>query len=124
MTCPPMCCDSILFKFIFTSIIDPVDSCIIRHQRVDSSLNFAVVFFQCPVDTRRALAENILVMGGTALLPGFKHRLMKELEDLIAKPYYTERLKVRNFKMHTPPGKENYIAWLGGKYHHYFPYHS
>jgi len=69
---------------------------------------------KCPVDTRRALAENIVLMGGTAMLPGFRARLMGELSELILTPKYKDRLGMRAFKLHSPPAKENYVAWLGG----------
>ena len=36
----------------------------------------------CPMDCRRQLASNIVVIGGTAMLPGLKHRLMKEIKHL------------------------------------------
>jgi len=69
---------------------------------------------KCPVDTRRALADNIIITGGTAMLPGFRHRLMSELDDLITLSVYKDNIGVRRFKFHTPPAKENYVAWLGG----------
>ncbi|XP_026325934.1 actin-related protein 10 isoform X2 [Hyposmocoma kahamanoa] len=36
----------------------------------------------CPIDVRRPLAENILVTGGTACMPGLKVRLAQELRHL------------------------------------------
>ncbi|KAI0212711.1 Actin-related protein 10 [Lamellibrachia satsuma] len=67
-----------------------------------------------PVDARKILAENIVVTGGTSMLLGFKARLAEELRDLREKPRYKERLFVDAFKFHSPPAKENYVAWLGG----------
>jgi len=64
------------------------------------------------------LAENIIVTGGTAMLPGFKHRLMTELKDLVATPKYRSQLGISTFKFHSPPGRDNYMAWLGGISHY------
>ena len=64
---------------------------------------------------RKPLAENILVIGGTAMAPGFKARLLDELKHLVQQPKYESRLAVKIFKFHKPPAKENYVAWLGGK---------
>lgn len=69
---------------------------------------------KCPLDTRRTLAENIIVIGGTSMLPGFKHRLMTELQDLVATPKYRPQLGINTFKFHSPPAKDNCVAWLGG----------
>ncbi|KAM9293859.1 actin-related protein 10 [Gastrophryne carolinensis] len=69
---------------------------------------------QCPIDTRKQLAENIVVIGGTAMLPGFLHRLMAEIRYLVEKPKYKETLATKTFKVHTPPAKPNCVAWLGG----------
>jgi len=69
---------------------------------------------ECPIDTRAALAANVLVMGGTAMLPGFMHRLQLELSNLLLKPVYASQLGVKQFRFHRPPSKENYTAWLGG----------
>ena len=71
--------------------------------------------FKAPIDLRKPLAENIVVIGGTALLKGFKHRLLSEVRHLSSTPYYKNLLSVNKFKIHTPLAKENYIAFLGGK---------
>jgi actin-related protein 10 len=68
------------------------------------------------MDTRKTLAENIVVTGGTAMLMGFKHRLMRELNDLAQTEKYKQELGSLTFKFHTPPAKDNYTAWLGGKF--------
>lgn len=70
--------------------------------------------FQCPVDTRRQLAENILLIGGTTMAKGFASRLKSELLHLVNADLYADRLKVRAFKFHAAPSKPNYTAWLGG----------
>ncbi|XP_041351944.1 actin-related protein 10-like [Gigantopelta aegis] len=69
---------------------------------------------ECPIDVRRKLAENIVILGGTAMLPGFYHRLRLELYYLMSQLKYRKQLAVKVFKFHKPPAKENYTAWLGG----------
>lgn len=49
------------------------------------------------------------------MLPGFKKRLVTELHELKSLPKYKERLAIETFKLHSPPAKENYAAWLGGE---------
>lgn len=66
------------------------------------------------VDLRLKLAENILLIGGTAMLPGFKARLKEELETQLKCDRY-KKLNIVEFKFHYPPCKDNYTAWLGGK---------
>lgn len=69
---------------------------------------------QCPIDVRRALAENILVTGGAAAMPGLKARLAEELRYLVTQPPYSERLHIREFKFHSAPAHDNAVAWVGG----------
>ncbi|GFN98961.1 actin-related protein 10 [Plakobranchus ocellatus] len=69
---------------------------------------------KCPIDTRQALASNIVIMGGTAMMPGFYHRIQLELAELLKKPHYANQLGIKQFRFHRPPTKENYTAWLGG----------
>ncbi|XP_017772679.1 PREDICTED: actin-related protein 10 [Nicrophorus vespilloides] len=65
------------------------------------------------LDLRKILAENILVIGGTAMAPGFKSRLKEELYKQLKCTAY-EKLKVNDFKFHSSPSLDNYTAWLGG----------
>lgn len=65
---------------------------------------------------RKPLAENIVLLGGTAMTKGFKARLKQELTSLIKDAKYADKLFSSNFKFHSPPAKENYVAWLGGTY--------
>lgn len=60
------------------------------------------------------MAENILLIGGTAMAMGMQARIQQELIYLASSPQYSEKLKVQTFKFHSPPSKENYTAWLGG----------
>nr|CAD7439363.1 unnamed protein product [Timema bartmani] len=69
---------------------------------------------KCSIDMRRPLAENILLIGGTAMAPGFKARLLAELKHLVLTPKYSSKIALQTFKFHTPPAKDNYVAWLGG----------
>ncbi|KYM99442.1 PREDICTED: actin-related protein 10 [Cyphomyrmex costatus] len=69
---------------------------------------------KCPLDTRRVLAENIILVGGTTMTKGFTSRLKSELLALIESDLYKTKLKVESFKFHTAPSKPNYTVWLGG----------
>lgn len=69
---------------------------------------------QCPIDTRKQLAENLVIIGGTSMLPGFLHRLLAEIRYLVEKPKYKKTLGTKTFRIHTPPAKANCVAWLGG----------
>lgn len=69
---------------------------------------------KCDVDARKELAENILLIGGTASIAGIKPRLKNELMKLIKSDYYKDRLFVENIKFHSAPAKPNFTAWLGG----------
>jgi len=66
------------------------------------------------LDTRLALAENIILIGGTTMTKGFISRLKSELLTLVKSDLYKTKLKVQSFKFHTAPSKPNYTAWLGG----------
>lgn len=68
---------------------------------------------KCPVDVRKHLASNIVVIGGTSMLPGFKHRLLMELKSLVKSNRYESKLHFDQFKFHQLPCKENYASWLG-----------
>ncbi|XP_076756917.1 actin-related protein 10 [Xylocopa sonorina] len=69
---------------------------------------------QCPIDTRRVLAENIILIGGTTMTKGFASRLKSELLTLVKSNLYATKLKIQTFMFHTAPSKPNYTAWLGG----------
>ncbi|XP_011630225.1 actin-related protein 10 [Pogonomyrmex barbatus] len=69
---------------------------------------------KCPLDTRRVLAENIILIGGTTMTKGFASRLKSELLALTESDLYKTKLKIQSFKFHTAPSKPNYTAWLGG----------
>lgn len=68
----------------------------------------------CPVDCRRQLASNIVLVGGTVMLPGFKHRLFQEIKHLTTNSQRYKQLSFAgDFKFHKLPCKENYGNWLG-----------
>ncbi|CAF0902455.1 unnamed protein product [Adineta steineri] len=69
---------------------------------------------QSSLDLRRQFADNILVIGGTAMMPGFLHRLNSELLHLVNISTYVNKLAIKQFHFHLPPSQLNYTAWLGG----------
>lgn len=65
-----------------------------------------------PIDCRRSLAENIIVIGGLANLPGLEHRLFEELKSI--DKYERFRRKIPDkFQFHKAICPKNYISWLG-----------
>lgn len=65
-----------------------------------------------PIDCRRTLGENIIVVGGLSNLPGLEHRLAEELKNIDK----YERFKRKTppiFKFHKPICPRNYVSWLG-----------
>uniref|UniRef100_A0A452G3K1 Actin-related protein 10 n=1 Tax=Capra hircus TaxID=9925 RepID=A0A452G3K1_CAPHI len=77
-----------------------------------SIINLLIMCFS--LNTRKQLAENLVVIGGTSMLPGFLHRLLAEIRYLVEKPKYKKTLATKTFRIHTPPAKANCVAWLGG----------
>lgn len=69
---------------------------------------------KCPLDMRKELAANILLIGGTASALGLTARLKTELLMLIKSDYYKDRLFINEVKFHTAPAKPNFISWQGG----------
>ena len=68
---------------------------------------------QCSIDSRRHLASNIVIIGGTSMLAGFRHRLLMELKALSKSNRYENKLYFDDFKFHTNPCPSNYTGWLG-----------
>nr|XP_023025103.1 actin-related protein 10 [Leptinotarsa decemlineata] len=68
---------------------------------------------QTDIDLRQKLADNLLMIGGTTMTPGFKARLKEELEKQLKCNRYS-KLNIKSFAFHDLPCKENYAAWLGG----------
>lgn len=65
-------------------------------------------------DLRHTLAENLVLIGGTTMAPGFRARLKTELEKQLNLDRYSS-LNIKTLAFHDLPCKENYAAWLGGK---------
>jgi len=92
--------------------------CLFENDGDDKTIPQLIVdsLLRCPIDLRRPLAERILVIGGTAMAPGFLARLKAEILDLLsdpAKPYAT-KLPLKTVKFFRAPAKENFVGWLGG----------
>ncbi|GCC23686.1 actin-related protein 10 [Chiloscyllium punctatum] len=98
------------------SIRDSVIEILFEQDNEEKSIATLILdsLLQCPIDTRKQLAENLVIIGGTAMLPGFLHRIMAEIRYLVEKPKYKQVLAAKTFKVHTPPAKPNTVAWLGG----------
>ncbi|ESN97352.1 hypothetical protein HELRODRAFT_187347 [Helobdella robusta] len=95
------------------------ETCELLFDRDDGDISLVTLIInsilKCPIDTRRELMENIVLMGGTTMLPGFKARVMNELKATVQEARYKEKFgKESVFKMHTAPCKENCTGWLGG----------
>lgn len=65
-----------------------------------------------PIDCRRSLAENILIIGGMANLPGLERRLYQELMNVDKYDRFRRKLPDR-FLFHRPICAKNYVTWLG-----------
>ncbi|XP_062502717.1 actin-related protein 10-like isoform X2 [Corticium candelabrum] len=92
---------------------------IFKHDKESKSLPTTIldVILKCPLDVRRSLMENIVVVGGTAMLPGFHDRLMRELKDIATRGRYAQSLVSRVFKFHATHVPANCACWMGGSLH-------
>ncbi|XP_064342054.1 actin-related protein 10 isoform X3 [Camelus dromedarius] len=101
---------------VLGSIRDSVVEILFEQDNEEKSVATLILdsLMQCPIDTRKQLAENLVVIGGTSMLPGFLHRLLAEIRYLVEKPKYKKILGTKTFRIHTPPAKANCVAWLGG----------
>jgi len=81
-----------------------------------NNLALAIVdaVLKSPIDTRKSLASNIILIGGTAMLPGIKKRLLAELKAIANSTKFCTNVGTVEFKIHPLPVKENCMAWLGG----------
>ncbi|GAA52213.1 actin-related protein 10, partial [Clonorchis sinensis] len=69
----------------------------------------------CPLDIRRTLATNIILIGGTVNIPGFAARLLEELDSFLELDEFSNLRALKGtFRIHQPPAEPNYVAWLGG----------
>lgn len=80
----------------------------------EQSLTTMVIetILMAPIDCRRPLSENILVIGGLANLPGFEHRLSEELHNINRYGRFKRKIP-DSFKFHKTICPKNYVAWLG-----------
>jgi len=67
----------------------------------------------CPIDTRRELATNIIIVGGTSMILGFKSRLFQEMKYLLDREPYKGHLLISDLKLHAGPSKANFACWTG-----------
>lgn len=68
----------------------------------------------CPTDSRKQLISNLVLIGGTSMLAGLKHRLQQELIHTVNNSkHYKNKIFFKEFKFHQLPCKENYVCWLG-----------
>lgn len=65
-----------------------------------------------PIDCRKPLAENILLVGGLANLPGLEHRLSEELLNIDKYERFKRKIP-DTFKFHKSLCPRNYLCWLG-----------
>lgn len=94
-------------------------ACEVLFERYGHEANIAKLILEvlrlCARDSRKPLADNIVLIGGTTQLPGFRRRLHDELTALIAADnLYSGNLHFDAFRFHRTPCKANYAAWLGG----------
>lgn len=73
-------------------------------------------FWQCPADTRYELARSLILAGGTCMLPGFKQRLLNELNHKVqTNKEYAELAGLKGyFGVVDFPFPSNILSWLGG----------
>ena len=50
------------------------------------------------------------------MMTGLKSRLIAEVKQLQQHPKYSGQICVKALKVHRPPAKANYVAWLGGDF--------
>lgn len=90
------------------------------HDSERAGLPYAILdsILKCPLDMRRMLADNLLLVGGTSMAMGLLARLKAELFALLKTPLYKDKLFIDSIKFHMAPGKPNFTTWLGGEYIH------
>ena len=95
------------FECLFVDNLDTNQT--IQHSILDTLIS-------CPIDLKKKFSENLILIGGTCMLTGFKSRLVSELNDLLndSNQLYVEKLAFKSLAFHQPPSQDNYTAWLGG----------
>ncbi|KAF2077956.1 hypothetical protein CYY_000756 [Polysphondylium violaceum] len=94
----------------------------IDQQRVDTFEEGNLVtmildsLLKCEHDQRKALAHNILLIGGTTMIPGFKRKLVYQLTRTLDQDdqYVSLKPLAKHFNFIQHPFQANYLSWLGG----------
>ena len=70
---------------------------------------------KCPIDSRKMLLQNIVVVGGTSMIPGFRVQLHSEMRMLIQqeKQYAMLQPLLDQINLVTLHFKPNMIVWCG-----------
>eukprot|EP01117_Protostelium_nocturnum_P011688 TRINITY_DN4255_c0_g1_i1.p1 TRINITY_DN4255_c0_g1~~TRINITY_DN4255_c0_g1_i1.p1 ORF type:complete len:483 (+),score=108.34 TRINITY_DN4255_c0_g1_i1:151-1599(+) len=70
---------------------------------------------QVPSDVRMEISQNILIIGGTSMIPGFKSRLMREIRLLTQHPSFSELSGLKDqFCLLKCPHQSNCVGWIAG----------
>ena len=70
--------------------------------------------YNCPIDVRKELLNNIVLVGGTCHLPGFCHRLMSEIDHNLKHGSMVEKCaNNQSIAIHKQPCKAVSTSWLG-----------
>lgn len=67
-----------------------------------------------PIDLRVPIAGNIVLAGGAAMLPGFKKRLMEEINLVFSREHEGKLGSKVIFSIHIPVMYESILGWHGG----------
>jgi len=95
-------------------IAETLETLFVRYAE-DNTLPTLVLdaLLEAPIDSRRALAGNIILGGGLSRLPGLPRRLLQEIDIRIKEEKY-QKLKNLDFLVTDMPCCSNCISWLGG----------
>ncbi|KAI6660069.1 Actin-related protein 10-like [Oopsacas minuta] len=78
------------------------------------SQEIAECFLKLPIDLRVPLSGNIVLAGGPTMLPGFKKRIMEEINLIFSKEHEGKLGSKVVFSIHMPIIHENILGWHGG----------
>lgn len=67
-----------------------------------------------PIDCRKELAGNIILIGGGVMSDGFAPRLLAELKKVLKSDRYKNKLFLQKLGFRKPLMPANYCAWQGG----------
>ncbi|KAJ5075907.1 actin-related protein [Anaeramoeba ignava] len=70
----------------------------------------------CNCDVRASVSQNIILCGGTSMIPGFLSRLREEVDFKLDNDEYFKDVQFLKGKLHFNHNKKNanYISWIGG----------